>query len=209
MTVSPRPPRQLRAAIVGAGMAGILATIKLRERGIECTVFEKANRVGGTWRENSYPGLACDVPAHWYTYSFARNPAWDRLLAEGKELLAYFEGVARDHGVLPLIRFGDEVVRLVYVDGKWNLTTAAGYRDRFDLVISATGVLHHPTVPEFEGLDSFKGASFHSSRWDHGVALDGRKIGETGTGSTAAQLDRKSTSLNSSHSCETRMPSSA
>src|SRR3546814_11879688 len=78
----------------------------------------------------SFPGLACDVPAHWYTYSFARNPAWDRLLAEGKELLAYFEGVARDHGVLPLIRFGDEVVRLVYVDGKWNLTTAAGYRDR-------------------------------------------------------------------------------
>src|SRR3546814_10666496 len=89
-----------------------------------------------------------------------------RLLAEGKELLAYFEGVARDHGVLPLIRFGDEVVRLVYVDGKWNLTTAAGYRDRFDLVISATGVLHHPNVPEFEGLDSFKGASFHSSRWE-------------------------------------------
>src|SRR3546814_7515411 len=87
MTVSPGPPRQLRAAIVGAGMAGILATIKLRKRGIECTVFEKANRVGGTWRDNSYPGLACDVPAHWYTYSFARNPAWDRLLAEGKELL--------------------------------------------------------------------------------------------------------------------------
>src|SRR3546814_5596226 len=77
-------------------MAGILASIKLRERGIECIVFEKADRVGGTWRDNSYPGLACDVPAHWYTYSFARNPAWDRLLAEGKELLAYFEGVARD-----------------------------------------------------------------------------------------------------------------
>src|SRR3546814_6368792 len=120
----------------------------------DLTVFEKANRVGGTWRDNSYPGLACDVPAHLYTYSFARNPAWDRLLAEGKELLAYFEGVARDHGVLPLISFGDAVVRLVYVAGKWNLTTAAGYPDRLDLVISAPGVLHPPNVPEFEGLRS-------------------------------------------------------
>src|SRR3546814_13264122 len=108
--------------------------------------------------------------------------SWDRLRAEGEELLAYFEGVARDHGVLPLIRFGDEVVRLVYVDGKWNLTTAAGYRDRFDLVISATGVLHHPNVPEFEGLESFKGASFHSSRWAHGVALAGRKTGLSASG---------------------------
>src|SRR5690606_31991332 len=130
----------IRVAIIGAGMSGLCMAAKLQDAGIEdFTVFEKADRVGGTWRDNTYPGLACDVPAHWYTYSFARNPDWNNLLAEGHELLDYFEGVARDRGVLPLIRFGDEVVRLEYRDGKWDLTTAAGHRDSFDIVISATG----------------------------------------------------------------------
>ena len=188
MTASPGTGRPLRAAIIGAGMAGIMAAIKLRERGIECALFEKADRVGGTWRDNDYPGLACDVPAHWYTYSFARNPEWKSLLAEGHELLAYFEGVARDHGVLPLVHFGQEVVRLDYDGGQWDLTTAAGHRDRFDLVIAATGVLHHPNIPDFEGMDGFKGAVFHSARWDHDVPLDGRRIGVIGAGSTAAQI---------------------
>ncbi|HWW58885.1 MAG TPA: NAD(P)/FAD-dependent oxidoreductase [Sphingopyxis sp.] len=188
MSEKPAANRHVRAAIIGAGMAGILATIKLREQGIECVVFEKADRVGGTWRDNTYPGLACDVPAHWYTYSFARNPDWNNLLAEGHELLDYFEGVARDRGVLPLIRFGDEVVRLEYRNGKWDLTTAAGHRDSFDIVISASGVLHHPNIPHFEGIESFDGPIFHSARWDHDVALDGRKVGVIGTGSTAGQL---------------------
>jgi cation diffusion facilitator CzcD-associated flavoprotein CzcO len=181
-----RPP--LRAAVIGAGMSGILATVKLRERGIECTVFEKADSVGGTWRDNSYPGLACDVPAHWYTYSFARNPDWTRLLAEGHELRAYFERVARDHDVVAHTRFGEEVTRLDYRDGGWDLATATGYRGRFDLVIVATGVLHHPNIPDFEGMDSFAGAAFHSARWDHSVAVDGKRVGVIGTGSTAAQI---------------------
>lgn len=182
------PARPLRAAVVGAGMAGILATVKLRERGIDVTVFEKADSVGGTWRDNTYPGLACDVAAHWYTYSFARNPDWDRLMAAGPEIRAYFERVAADRGVLPLVRFGDEVVRLAYRDGGWDLATAADHQDRFDLVIVATGVLHHPNIPQFEGMETFAGAMFHSARWDHAVALDGKRIGVVGTGSTAAQL---------------------
>lgn len=188
MSESPSIRQPLRAAVIGAGMSGILATVKLRERGIDCTVFEKAESVGGTWRDNTYPGLACDVPAHWYTYSFARNPEWRSLLAEGHELRAYFEGVARDFGVLPLVRFGEEVVCLDYVDGRWSLRTAKGLEDGFDIVIVATGVLHHANIPHFEGLETFEGASFHSSRWDHDVALDGKRIGVIGTGSTAAQI---------------------
>lgn len=180
--------KPMRAAVIGAGMAGVLAAIKLRERGLECIVFEKGDSVGGTWRDNDYPGLTCDVAAHWYTYSFARNPDWDRLMAEGPAIRAYFERVARDRGILPLIRFGDEVARVEYLGGQWHVTTAAGHQDSFGVVIAATGVLHHPNIPHFEGIESFAGATFHSARWDHGVAVDGKRIGVIGTGSTAAQL---------------------
>lgn len=180
--------RAIRVAVIGAGMAGILAGAKLRERGIACVIYEKADQVGGTWRDNTYPGLACDVPAHWYTYSFARNPNWDRTLAPGPELHAYFTRVAESYSLFPHIRFGQEVVRVEYLNDAWELTTATGDRDRFDVVISATGILHHPNIPHFEGVETFKGAVFHSARWDHSVPLDGRRIGVIGTGSTAAQL---------------------
>lgn len=178
----------LRVAVIGAGMAGILAAIKLRERGIECVVFEKGDSVGGTWRENTYPGLACDVSAHWYTYTFARNPDWDSLMAEGPDIRDYFAKVADRHGITAITCFGDEVTALRYFDGKWALKTARGHRDTFDVVIAATGVLHHPNVPHFDGIETFGGATFHSARWDHSVPLDGKRIGVVGTGSTAAQL---------------------
>src|SRR5690606_21760790 len=158
------------------------------DRGIECDVFEKGDSVGGTWRENTYPGLACDVSAHWYTYTFARNPEWDSLMAEGKDIRAYFERVARDFGVLERTRFNSEVTQLRYRDGAWDLKCADGHEGRYDFVIAATGVLHHVNVPRFEGIETFEGAVFHSARWDHGVALDGKRIGVIGTGSTAAQL---------------------
>lgn len=180
--------RPVRVAVIGAGMAGILAAIKLRERDMDCVVFEKGDGVGGTWRENTYPGLACDVAAHWYTYSFARNPEWDSSMAKGEDIRAYFEGVARDFGIMPLIRFNDEVVRLNFNEGRWDLLTVSGHKDRFDAVIAATGVLHHPNIPHFEGIETFRGAAFHSARWDHDVEIDGRNIGVIGTGSTAAQL---------------------
>ena len=180
--------RPIRIAVIGAGMAGILTGAKLHERGIACVIFEKADEIGGTWRDNTYPGLACDVPAHWYTYSFARNPEWNQTMASGPELRAYFERVAQRYDLFPLIRFGEEVVRIEYLDGQWEVTTAAGHRDRFDVVITATGILHHPSIPHFEGVETFKGAVFHSSQWDHDVPLDGRRIGVIGTGSTAAQL---------------------
>ncbi|HEV2311026.1 MAG TPA: NAD(P)/FAD-dependent oxidoreductase [Acidimicrobiia bacterium] len=182
-------PRTLRFAVIGAGMAGILSAIKLTEAGYtDFTVYEKADRPGGTWRENTYPGLACDVPSHLYSYSFALTPEWSHRYSPGPEIQAYFERIAREHDLDGRTRYGDEVTRCEFVDGRWRLTTASGHRDEVDVVIAATGVLHHPNVPTFEGLDRFEGAAFHSSRWDHGVALDGARVGVIGTGSTATQI---------------------
>lgn len=177
-----------RVAVIGAGMAGILAAIRLREAGIDFTVLEKAERVGGTWRENTYPGIACDVPSVVYSYSFDHNPEWSKRYAPGHEIQAYFEDVADRRGITPFIRFGDEVVRCEWVGGRWQIQTAKGHRDEVDAVIAATGVLHHPNIPDFEGLDSFEGTAFHSARWDHSAELDGRRIGVVGTGSTAVQI---------------------
>jgi cation diffusion facilitator CzcD-associated flavoprotein CzcO len=170
-------------------MAGILSAIKLAEAGFtDVTVYEKADRVGGTWRENTYPGLSCDVPSHLYSYSFALTPEWSRRFAPGPEIRAYFERIARENGVVERVRFGDQVERCVFSEGRWDLTTSSGHRDQVDVVIAATGVLHHPKYPVIEGLDTFKGAMFHSARWDDSVPLEGARVGIIGTGSTAVQM---------------------
>ena len=181
--------RPLRFAIIGAGMAGILSAIKLREAGFDdFTIYEKADRVGGTWRENTYPGLACDVPSHLYSYSFEPNPEWSHRFSPGPEIQAYFESVAKRHGLESRIQCGEEVTRCAFERGRWQLETKSGRRDEADVVIAATGVLHHPNLPDIPGLDRFAGALFHSARWDHGVSLDGRRVGIIGTGSTAVQI---------------------
>ncbi len=178
-----------RFIVIGAGMAGILSAIKLRERGFDdFTVYEKADRLGGTWRENTYPGVACDVPSHLYRYSFAPNAEWSSVFSPGGEILAYLEGVARSHGVLDAIEFGAEVDGLEFRDGRWHLTTADGRRDEADFVIAATGVLHHPKYPDIEGLDSFAGTMFHTARWNHDVPLEAKRVGIIGTGSTSVQV---------------------
>lgn len=179
----------MRFAIIGAGMAGILSAIKLREAGLtDFAVYEKADRVGGTWRENTYPGIACDVPSHLYSYSFAPNPDWTHRYSPGLEIQAYFERVARDRGIESSIRFGEEITRCEFIEGRWRLETSRGHRDEVDFVIAATGVLHHPHIPEIPGLEHFEGARFHSARWDHSVPLEGRRIGIIGTGSSATQI---------------------
>ena len=170
-------------------MAGILAGIKLQEAGLDdYTIYEKGDSFGGTWRENTYPGLSCDVPSHLYSYSFAPNAVWTHRFSPGPEIRDYFQRVAIDHGIDTHVRFGDEVSSCAFVDGRWQLETARGERDEVDVVIAATGVLHHPRIPDIEGLDSFAGACFHSSRWDHNVAIDGARVGVIGTGSTAIQI---------------------
>src|SRR5579884_1394093 len=164
----------LRFVVIGAGMAGVLSAVKLRQAGFtDITVYEKADRLGGTWRENTYPGIACDVPSHLYTYTFAPNPEWSHAFAPGPEILGYFESVAHRHGVDELIRYGNEVRRMEYVGKRWRITTSTGERDEADVVIAATGVLHHPRYPDIEGLDRFVGKLFHSSRWDHSVPVPG------------------------------------
>lgn len=179
----------VRVVIVGAGMSGILAAIKLQEAGFhDIAIYEKADRLGGTWRENTYPGLTCDVPSHFYSYSFALNPEWSHRFAPGAEIQAYFEDVARRYGVEPLIRFRAEVEQCAFEDGRWRLAIQDGRTDAADIVIAATGVLHHPAYPDIAGLDTFAGACFHSARWDHAVPLDGRRLGVIGTGSTAIQI---------------------
>ncbi len=181
--------RPLRFAIVGAGMAGILSAIRLTDAGLtDFTVYEKCDRVGGTWRENTYPGLSCDVPSHLYSYSFALSPSWSQRFSPGGEIQSYFERVTREHRLEPHLRFGEEVTRCEFRDGRWHLETSAGTTDTVDVVIAATGVLHHPKVPEFEGAETFDGAMFHSARWDHGVSLAGKRVGIVGTGSTAVQI---------------------
>ncbi len=175
-------------AIIGAGMSGILAGVRLTEAGLPFTIFEKADKVGGTWRENTYPGIACDVPSHIYSYSFELNPEWSQYCSPGAEIQEYFESVAAKHGLVDQIRFGDAVVRAEWADGRWEIETAAGFVERYDWVVAATGILHQPKMPDIEGLDSFSGPMFHSARWDHSVELEGRRVGLIGTGSTGVQI---------------------
>lgn len=177
-----------RSAVIGAGMSGILAAIRLREAGHDVVVFEKADRVGGTWRENTYPGIACDVPSHIYSYSFALNPEWSHVSAPGGEIQQYFTDIADRYDITPLVRFGDAVVSCTWDGTDWEITTASGHVDRFRWVVAATGILHHPKRPDIAGLDDFAGPMFHSAQWDHSVPLEGRRVGMIGTGSSGVQI---------------------
>jgi cation diffusion facilitator CzcD-associated flavoprotein CzcO len=178
-----------RVAVIGAGMAGVLSAIKLTEAGYaDVVVYEKGDRIGGTWRENTYPGIACDVPSHLYSYSFAPNADWTHVFSPGPEIRDYIEEVANRHDVERLIRYNTEVTKLEFSDSQWQLETATGERDEFDVVIAATGVLHHPAQPVIDGLDSFEGPAFHSARWDHSAKVDGARVGVVGTGSSAVQI---------------------
>ncbi|MGH2758696.1 MAG: flavin-containing monooxygenase [Actinomycetota bacterium] len=178
-----------RFVVIGAGMAGILSAIKLREAGYtNFSVYEKADRLGGTWRENTYPGVACDVPSHLYSYSFAPNPDWTHVFSPGEEICTYLEDVARRHDIEKFITYGTDVSRLEFSGGRWTIGLADGGTDEADFVIAATGVLHHPSYPDIEGLDDFGGAMFHSAHWDHDVPLAGKRVGVIGTGSSAVQI---------------------
>ena len=180
----------LRYAVIGAGMAGVLAAIKLQERGEDFAVYEKADRLGGTWRENRYPGLTCDVPAHAYTYSFEPYPEWKAFYAGGPEIQTYFQMVAEKYGVLPKIRFNCEVVSAEWdaAGSQWKLGLSTGEQVEADVVIAASGVLHHPKTPDIPGLDTFEGHAFHTARWNDDAPIDGAKVGLIGCGSTGVQI---------------------
>lgn len=179
----------LRSIIIGAGMAGILAGIKLKARGdTDFVIYEKGDKVGGTWRENTYPGLACDTPAHSYTYSFAYNPEWSGFYAPGPEIREYFQSIAERYDILPHVRFNTEIARCEWRDGKWHIRTTDGHEDWGHVLVAATGVLHHPAIADIPGLETFERPWFHSARWDHSVPLDGARVGVIGSGSTGVQI---------------------
>jgi cation diffusion facilitator CzcD-associated flavoprotein CzcO len=188
MIDTPAASKQLKLVVIGAGMAGLLAGIRLKEAGFDdFLIFEKADRVAGTWRENRYPGLTCDIPSHAYTYSFAPNPNWTQRYPPGPEIYDYFSGLVGRYGLDAHIRFGKEVVSSVYQDGGWTLRTQDGEETRADAVIVATGLLHHPKYPDIEGRDTFAGRTIHSARWEDDAPLDGR-VGVIGSGSTGVQI---------------------
>lgn len=181
--------RTLRIAVIGAGASGLIAAYRLAEAGYDdVVIYEKAAELGGTWRDNIYPGLSCDVPSHAYRLSFAPNPDWTHVCAPGQEIQDYFKKTARDLAIDRRIRFNEELLAARYFDHRWNLTTTSGDKGAFDVVVTATGVLHHPVYPKIEGLDDFTGDMFHSARWPERYEWRGKRIGIIGTGSTAIQL---------------------
>lgn len=178
-----------RVIIIGAGVSGILMGIKLRERGWrDFVILEKAQTLGGTWRDNVYPGVACDVPAHVYVYSFAPNPAWKTRYAKGPEIWDYYHDAARRYGVLPHIEYGKDVADCAFDGAGWTVTTSDGGSYNADIVITAAGRLRDPKMPDIPGMESFAGPSFHTARWDRSVSLTGKRVGIIGAGSSAVQM---------------------
>ena len=181
----------LTAVIVGAGFSGLAAGIQLKRAGIQdFVILEKADRVGGTWRENTYPGAACDVPSHLYSYSFEPNPSWSRAYGGQAEILAYLEHCADKYGLRPHLKFGQHVeeARFDEATGTWQIATAAGERLEARALLLGNGALHLPSLPDIQGLETFRGKKFHSARWDHDYDLSGKRVAVIGTGASAIQF---------------------
>lgn len=181
--------RHRRVVIIGAGFGGIAAAIELRAHGYtDVTILDAASGLGGTWRANTYPGAACDVPSHLYSYSFAQRRDWSRLCSPQSEILSYLENVAREHGVADLVVPNTKVTRCARRDGGWTVEADDGRRWDADVLVVATGQLHQPVVPSIPGIDEFAGHAFHSARWDHDHDLRGRRVAVIGTGASAVQF---------------------
>lgn len=180
----------VRVAVIGSGFGGLGAAVRLRREGItDFVVLERAGSVGGTWRDNSYPGCACDVPSHLYSFSFAPNPDWPRTFSGRRHIRAYLERVTDTFGLRPHIRLDHEVrlMRWIADEAHWKIETSRGIVTA-DVVVSATGALSDPKVPDVPGLDSFPGKVFHSARWDHDYDTRGKRVAVVGTGASAIQI---------------------
>ncbi|MEU2059803.1 NAD(P)/FAD-dependent oxidoreductase [Streptomyces sp. NPDC013455] len=180
----------VRVAVIGSGFGGLGAAVRLRREGItDFVVLERADSVGGTWRDNSYPGCACDVPSHLYSFSFAPNPEWPRTFSGQRHIRAYLEHVTDLFGLRPHIRFDSEVKLMSWDNEKlwWHIETTRGTLTA-DVVVSATGPLSDPKIPDIPGLASFPGKVFHSARWDHDYDLRGKRVAMVGTGASAIQI---------------------
>ncbi len=193
-SASPSQPSGGRAVdvlIVGAGFGGIAAAIELRRHGFtDITILEKAPDLGGTWFYNSYPGAACDVPSHLYSFSFAQRRDWSRLCSPQQEIHAYLQDVARTQQIDRLIRTNTKVTTCTWdaASCRWSVETAEDTGYTADVLILATGQLHQPSRPRIEGADAFAGHSFHSAQWDHAYPIAGKRVAVIGTGASAVQF---------------------
>jgi cation diffusion facilitator CzcD-associated flavoprotein CzcO len=188
MTKSTQKPT---IAIIGTGFAGLGMAIRLKQAGIDSfTLYERAEGVGGTWRDNTYPGAACDVPSHLYSFSFEPTPRWTRQFAPQAEILDYLQHCTDKYGLRPHIRFNSPVrsARFDEDASEWVLTVGEGEEVRAHIVISGCGGLSRPFSPRIPGLEDFQGKVFHSARWDHGYDLAGKTVAVIGTGASAIQL---------------------
>jgi cation diffusion facilitator CzcD-associated flavoprotein CzcO len=176
--------------IIGAGFAGVCLGIKLSRAGIPFVILEKASAVGGVWRDNVYPGAACDVPSHLYSFSFEPSHDWSRAFGRAGEIRSYIETCARKYGVLDHVRYDSEVTAASFDEdsGRWRLTVADGTGIETRFLVPATGQLSMPAEPGVPGLDTFEGAVFHSARWDHEYELAGKRIAVIGSGASAIQF---------------------
>ncbi|WP_072806865.1 flavin-containing monooxygenase [Rhodococcoides yunnanense] len=183
-------PRQVDTVIIGSGFAGLGAAIKLTQKGKNnFLVLERGNDVGGTWRDNTYPGAACDVPSHLYSYSFALNPDWTRSFSTQPEIQKYISSVARKYNVLDKHVFGSDVTSVTWDESthRWNIVASTGeYTAK--VVVTAVGALCEPNLPPIKGIESFEGDVFHSAQWNHDVSLEGKRVAVIGTGASAIQI---------------------
>ena len=181
--------RDIDALIVGTGFSGLAAAIKLQERGTTFTILERGDAIGGTWRDNTYPGCRCDVPSHLYSFSFAPNPEWSELYSPQPEIKAYLQKVAEDHDLVRHVRFGTPMTDAEWDEAaqRWVVQTREGpITGRF--LILGNGPLSEPAFPDIEGLDGFEGPVLHTARWDHSVDLTGQRVAVVGTGASAVQV---------------------
>jgi cation diffusion facilitator CzcD-associated flavoprotein CzcO len=186
----PGLPRHVRVAIVGAGFGGLGTAIRLRQEGIDdFVVLERAHDVGGTWRDNSYPGCQCDVPSHLYSFSFAPNAGWSRTFSHQAEIHRYLQDCAERFGILPHLRFGHEVLGADWDERRqvWQLETSRGSLTA-DVVVAGPGPLSEPSLPDIPGLEGFEGIAFHSASWNHDHDLAGERVAVIGTGASAIQF---------------------
>jgi cation diffusion facilitator CzcD-associated flavoprotein CzcO len=177
-------------AILGAGVAGICTAIKLKKAGnTNFTIYEKASEIGGTWRENTYPGCSCDVPLHMYQYSFEMQPSWTKKYVFAADIKAYLEFVVDKYGLRKHIRFNTEIDEAHFDEqsGIWHLKSGAANFEA-NVLVAGTGQLHRPLYPNIPGRDAFRGTSWHSANWNHGYDLHGKKVGVIGTGASAIQF---------------------
>jgi cation diffusion facilitator CzcD-associated flavoprotein CzcO len=184
-------PSKPSVAIVGAGFGGIGLGIRLKQAGLDSfTILEKADRVGGVWRDNTYPGLTCDIPSHLYSFSFEPKHDWSRRFPKRDEILAYLERCTEKYGIEGHLRLGTEVESADFDEerGRWRIRTTDGEELEADVLVSATGQLSRPVRPSIPGIDRFEGPVFHSARWDHDVELDGKRVAVVGTGASSIQF---------------------